>query len=102
MNFSPQSGARISKRKVAFALAGVALLITGVILAVSFAKQEYYDFYVIPRDEGDKILPQRWQDFAILACIWTVLAAWLWAGYYLLRRAFGRGGPNNIHSNTYV
>jgi len=67
---------------------GVVLVVSGAILAWSFARQEYFDFYAIPKDKGDKPFPRRWQDFVVLGGIWTILVAWLWAGYWLLRRTF--------------
>jgi uncharacterized iron-regulated membrane protein len=80
--------AESSKRRIILGVLGGILVISGVIMAWSFARQEYYDFYAIPKDKGDNLFPRRWQDFVVLGGIWTILVAWLWAGYWLLRRTF--------------
>ena len=67
---------------------GAVLVVSGAILAWSFAKQEYYYFYAIPKDKGDRLFPRRWQDFVALGSMWAILIAWLWAGYWFLRRTF--------------
>jgi hypothetical protein len=82
-----ERGARFGPRRVIVALLGSALIVSGLFLAWSFASKEVNDFYLIPRDKGDRIFPTRWQDFVMLGAIWSVLLAWLWSGYRLLRYA---------------
>jgi hypothetical protein len=87
---------RIGPRRVILAVLGGAVVVSGVILAWSFASKELNEFYWIPRDKGDRIFPRRWQDFVMLGVIWTVLLAWFWSGYRLLRLAFRRVGGADV------
>jgi len=76
-----------TRRKIHAAI-GAVLIVSGLVLAWSFGRDQYYEFYAIPKDKGDTLWPRRWQDFVMLGGIWTILVAWLWAGYWLLRGAF--------------
>lgn len=85
-----ERSATLGPSHVILALLGGALVVSGAFLVWSFASKELNEFYLIPRDKGDRIFPRRWQDFVMLGIIWTVLLAWLWGGYRLLRHAFRR------------
>jgi hypothetical protein len=92
VHLSTDTDTKFPLRRVILGVFGAVLVVSGVILAWSFAKQEYYDFYAIPKDKGDRLLPRRWQDFVALGVIWAILVAWLWAGYWILRRTFHSPG----------
>jgi hypothetical protein len=85
-----EGSATFGLRRVILVVVGGALVVSGVFLVWSFASKELNEFYLIPRDKGDRIFPRRWQDFVMLGAIWATLLAWLWGGYRLLRHAFRR------------
>jgi hypothetical protein len=78
---------KFGRRRVIWALVGSMLIVSGIFLAWSFASKELNDFYFIPRDEGDRILPRRWQDLLMLGVVWSFLFAWFWSGYRLIKYA---------------
>jgi hypothetical protein len=87
----PESGSNHFRRRIVRGVLGTLLIVSGAILAWSFGKDEYYEFYLIPRDKGDPLFPRRWQDLVFLVAVWTMLSAWLGLGYWSLRDAIRKG-----------
>ncbi|MDR3720745.1 MAG: hypothetical protein P4L00_04040 [Candidatus Acidoferrales bacterium] len=87
-SIQPDAGSNLSSRRIVFGVLGAVLIVSGAILAWSFGKDEYYEFYLIPKDKGDPLFPRRWQDLVFLGCFWSILFAWLGLGCWSLRRAF--------------
>lgn len=75
-------------RRLMWATLGGALAVAAVLIAYSLARQEFYDFYVVPKAKGYEILPRRWQDLVMIAGFWAVPTILLWVCYRVLKRVF--------------
>src|SRR3989442_7350998 len=63
---------RFLVRRLMWATLGGALAVAAVLIAYSLARQEFYDFYVVPKAKRYEILPRRWQDLVVIAGVLAV------------------------------
>src|SRR2546425_8466148 len=81
---------RFLVRRLMWATLGGALAVAAVLIAYSLAREEFYDFFLVPKAKGDEILPRRWQDLVMIPGVLAVPTRLLWGFYRVLQSVFRR------------